>query len=182
MIIYNTVTAKNFLSIGNVTQAVTMGDKPLTLVIGNNLDMGGEDSGNKNGVGKTCILNALSYALYGQALTNIKRDNLINKTNGKNMLVTTEFTKNDIKYRIERGRKPNILKLFINDKQLEDSTEADDSQGDSRETQKSIEQLLEMTHTMFKHLVALNTYTEPFLSMKAAEQREVSNSCWELLY
>jgi DNA repair exonuclease SbcCD ATPase subunit len=120
----------------------------------------------------TTIINALSYALYGQALTNIKRENLINKINGKGMLVTVEFEKDNLKYRIERGRKPNVLKLYVNDSELK-LDEEDDSQGDSRETQKAIEQMLEMSHTMFKHLVALNTYTEPFLSMRAADQREV---------
>jgi DNA repair exonuclease SbcCD ATPase subunit len=121
----------------------------------------------------TTIINALSYALYGQALTNIRKENLINKINGKNMLVTVEFEKNGNKYRIERGRKPNILKLFVNDNQLKTEESDDESQGDSRETQKAIEDMLEMSHTMFKHLVALNTYTEPFLSMRAADQREV---------
>jgi hypothetical protein len=121
----------------------------------------------------TTIINALSYGLYGQALTNIKKENLINKTNGKAMLVTVEFEKDNIKYRIERGRKPNVLKLFVNDTLKKASDNDDDSQGDSRETQKAIEQMLEMSHTMFKHLVALNTYTEPFLSMRAADQREV---------
>jgi DNA repair exonuclease SbcCD ATPase subunit len=89
------------------------------------------------------------------------------------MLVTVSFEKGGNKYRIERGRKPNILKLYVNDTQIKTDEAEDDSQGDSRETQKAIEQMLEMSHTMFKHLVALNTYTEPFLSMKAAEQREV---------
>ena len=121
----------------------------------------------------TTIINALSYALYGQALTNIRKENLINKTNTKGMIVTVEFEKGGNKYRIERGRKPNILRLFVNDNQLKSEESDDDAQGDSRETQKSIEQMLEMSHTMFKHLVALNTYTEPFLSMKAAEQREI---------
>ena len=121
----------------------------------------------------TTVVNALSYALYGNALTNIRKDNLINNINSKNMLVTVEFEKNNTKYRIERGRKPNILKLFVNDSQLKTEESEDDSQGDSRETQKIIDQTLEMSHTMFKHLVALNTYTEPFLSMKSADQREV---------
>ena len=167
------ITVKNFLSVGNQTQAVDFDKQALTLVLGSNLDLGGDDTGSRNGTGKTTIVNALSYALYGQALTNIKKENLINKTNGKAMLVTVEFEKNGTKYRIERGRKPNILRLFVNDNQLKTDESEDDSQGDSRETQKAIEQMLEMTHTMFKHLVALNTYTEPFLSMKAAEQREV---------
>ena len=171
--IIKTITAKNFLSIGNQTQAADFSKNQLTLVLGSNLDLGGDDTGSRNGVGKTAILNALSYALYGQALTNIKKENLINKTNAKNMLVTVEFEKNGVIYRIERGRKPNVLKLYVNDQELKSKDSEDDSQGDSRETQKAIEQMLEMSHTMFKHLVALNTYTEPFLSMKAADQREV---------
>jgi DNA repair exonuclease SbcCD ATPase subunit len=168
------ITVKNFMSVGNQTQAVDFDKEHLTLVLGSNHDLGGDDTGSRNGTGKTTIVNALSYAMYGQALTNIKKENLINKTNGKAMLVTVEFEKNNVKYRIERGRKPNVLKLFVNDQELKSADkEEDDSQGDSRETQRSIEQMLEMSHTMFKHLVALNTYTEPFLSMKAAEQREV---------
>ena len=59
----------------------------------------------RNGTGKTTIINALSYALYGQALTNIRRDNLVNKTNNKGMLVTLAFQKDGKEYRIERGRK-----------------------------------------------------------------------------
>jgi DNA repair exonuclease SbcCD ATPase subunit len=168
------ITVKNFLSVGNQTQAVDFDKEHLTLVLGENLDLGGDDSGSRNGTGKTTMINALSYALYGQALTNIRKENLINKTNGKAMLVTVEFDVNGINYRIERGRKPNILKLYVNNEEetADDDTE-DDAQGDSRETQKHIEQLLGMSHLMFKHLVALNTYTEPFLSLKAADQREI---------
>jgi len=160
------------MSVGNQTQAVDFDREHLTLVLGSNLDLGGDDTGSRNGTGKTTIINALSYALYGQALTNIKKENLINKINGKNMLVTVEFEKHNIRYRIERGRKPNILRFFVNDTEVKDEHE-DESQGDSRETQKAIDDLLEMSHTMFKHLLALNTYTEPFLSMRAADQREV---------
>jgi DNA repair exonuclease SbcCD ATPase subunit len=167
------LTVKNFMSVGNQTQAVDFDKEHLTLVLGSNLDLGGDDTGSRNGTGKTTMINALSYALYGTALTNIKKENLINKINGKAMLVTVEFEKSGNKYRIERGRKPNVLKLFVNDNQLKSADAEDDAQGDSRETQKAIEQMLEMSHTMFKHLVALNTYTEPFLSMGAAAQREV---------
>lgn len=166
------ITVKNFMSVGNQTQAVDFDKEHLTLVLGENVDLGGDDSGSRNGTGKTTMINALSYALYGQALTNIKKENLINKTNGKHMLVTVEFSLVNQNFRIERGRKPNVLKLFVND-QEQKAKDEDDSQGDSRETQKAIEEMLGMSHTMFKHLVALNTYTEPFLSMKAADQREV---------
>lgn len=165
------ITVKNFLSVGNQTQAVDFDKNALTLVLGENLDLGGDDNGSRNGTGKTTIINALSYALYGGALTNIRKENLINKTNGKNMLVTVEFEAGGRKFKIERGRKPNILKFFIDNQEQE--IKDDDAQGDSRETQKAIDQLLGMSHTMFKHLVALNTYTEPFLSMKANDQREV---------
>ena len=172
MIELRNVTAKNFLSIGNQTQAVNLNRKILTLVLGENLDLGGDDSGSRNGTGKTTMINAVSYALFGTALTNIKRDNLINKTNSKNMLVTLEFEKDHIFYRVERGRRPNILKLYVNGQETSDES-IDESQGDSRQTQDHIEKLLGLSHTMFKHIVALNTYTEPFLSMSAHEQRGV---------
>ena len=165
-----TLAVKNFMSVGNATQAVQFDRRDLTLVLGQNLDLGGDDTGARNGTGKTTIINALSYALYGNALTNIKKDNLINKTNGKNMLVTIEFEKDGIDYKIERGRKPNTMAFYIGDQEQEIT---DESQGDSRETQAEIERMLGMSHDMFKHIVALNTYTEPFLSLKANEQRTI---------
>ena len=156
------------MSVGNTTQAVSFDRNDLTLVLGENLDLGGDDSGARNGTGKTTIINALSYALYGNALTNIKKDNLINKTNVKGMMVTIDFEVNGESYRIERGRKPNVMRFFVGDTEREIT---DDAQGDSRETQADIERMLGMTHDMFKHIVALNTYTEPFLALKANDQR-----------
>ena len=170
MIKLKDLTVKNFMSVGNQTQAVDFNNEQLTLVLGENLDQGGDDSGSRNGTGKTTIINALSYALYGQALTNIKRNNLINKTNSKGMLVTLHFEKDNINYRIERGRSPNVLKFYINEHE-QDLT--DESQGDSRKTQQTIDDLLGMSHDMFKHIVALNTYSEPFLSMRANDQRAI---------
>lgn len=166
-----TLSVKNFMSVGNATQGIDFNRNDLTLVLGENLDLGGDDSGARNGTGKTTIINALSYSLFGQALTNIKKDNLINKTNAKHMLVTIDFELNGISYRVERGRKPNVLKFYVND--VEQETKDDNSQGDSRETQAEIERTLGMSHDMFKHIVALNTYTEPFLSLKANEQRDI---------
>ena len=171
MIKIKDLTVKNFMSVGNVTQAVDFNREQLTLVLGENLDQGGDDTGSRNGTGKTTIINALSYALFGTALTNIKKNNLINKTNSKGMLVTLNFEKNNNSYRIERGRSPNILKFYINDHEQVDMD--DQSQGDSRETQKAIDELLGMSHEMFKHIVALNTYTEPFLNLRANDQRAI---------
>ena len=172
MIKIKELTVKNFMSVGAQTQAVDFNKTNLTLVLGENLDQGGDDNGSRNGTGKTTIINALSYALYGIALTNIKKDNLINKINNKNMLVTLSFEKDGTDYRIERGRKPNVLQFYVNDMEQE-SEETDDAQGDMRETQKDVDDLLGMSHDMFKNIVALNTYTEPFLSMKANDQRVI---------
>jgi len=172
MIKIKELTVKNFMSVGNQTQAVNFAQQNLTLVLGENLDQGGDDNGSRNGTGKTTIVNALTYALYGNALTNIKKDNLINKINNKNMLVTLAFEKDGMDYRIERGRKPNILQFFVNDQEQE-TAETDDAQGDVRETQKDLDDILGMSHDMFKHIVALNTYTEPFLSMRANDQRAI---------
>ena len=172
MIRIKELTVKNFMSVGNQTQAVDFSKTNLTLVLGENLDQGGDDSGSRNGTGKTTIVNALSYALFGNALTNIKKDNLINKINNKNMLVTLAFEKDGQTYRIERGRKPNVLQFYVNDVEQE-GEETDDAQGDNRETQKDLDDLIGMSHDMFKHVVALNTYTEPFLSMRANDQRAI---------
>ena len=172
MIKLKELTVKNFMSVGNQTQGVNFAQQNLTLVLGENLDQGGDDNGSRNGTGKTTIVNALSFALFGNALTNIKKDNLINKINNKNMLVTLAFEKDGTSYRIERGRKPTLMKFYVNDQEQE-TEETDDAQGDMRETQKDLDDLLGMSHDMFKHIVALNTYTEPFLSMRASDQRVI---------
>lgn len=166
MIQLRKLSVKNFMSVGNATQGIDFDRQDLTLVLGENLDLGGD--GSRNGTGKTTIINALSYALYGQALSNIRKDNLVNKTNNKNMLVSLDFSIGGANYRIERGRKPAVLKFFVDQ---EDRSAVDDAQGDSRETQDAVERVLGMSHDMFKHILALNTYTEPFLSLKSNDQR-----------
>jgi len=168
MIQIKNLTVKNFMSVGAATQAINFDRKDITLVLGENLDLGGD--GSRNGTGKTTIINALSYALYGNALSNIRKDNLVNKTNGKNMLVSLEFAVNGAEYRIERGRKPNVLKFYVNN---EATVATDEAQGDSRETQDAIERTMNMSHDMFKQVLALNTYTEAFLSLKANDQRTI---------
>lgn len=158
------------MSVGNTTQAVNFAHDGLTLVLGNNLDLGGE--GSRNGTGKTTLINALSYAVYGQALTNIRKDNLVNKTNNKNMLVTVDFEKDGHAYRVERGRKPNKFQFIVDDSIVNEQG-TDEAQGENRLTQEEVLRVFDMSHTMFKHIVALNTYTEPFLAMKANDQRSI---------
>ncbi len=165
------LTVKNFMSVGNAAQSINFTNKNLVLVIGENMDLGGDDAGARNGTGKTTIVNALSYVLFGEPLTQIRRDNLVNKTNEKNMLVGIKFIKNNIEYTIERGRKPQIFRFYAND--IEQDFESNEAQGENRETQQEINKLIGMTHAMFKNIVALNTYTQPFLATKQAEQREI---------
>ena len=128
------------MSVGNQTQAVDFNNKHLILVIGENMDLGGDDAGARNGTGKTTIVNALSYVFFGDPLTNIRKDNLVNKTNEKGMVVSVNFTKNNIDYTIERGRKPQIFKFYAND--IEQNTDNNEAQGENRETQKEINKLL----------------------------------------
>ena len=104
-----------------------------------------------------------------QHLQTSDANNLINKTNSKGMIVTLQFEKDGNSYRIERGRSPNFFKFYINNQE----SLVDESQGDSRQTQDDVNTLLGMSHDMFKHIVALNTYTEPFLSMRVNDQRQI---------
>ena len=168
MITLKNITLRNFLSIGQVTQAVNFDRKELTLILGENLDLGGD--GARNGTGKTTLIQGLCYALFGVPINNIRKDNLVNRTNAKSMLVTLDFNVNGTNYKIERGRKPNILKFYVDDKLQKGQ---DDAQGENKETQGFIERTINMSVDMFRHIVALNTYSEPFLALKANDQRSI---------
>ena len=168
MITFKNITLRNFLSIGNVTQAVDFDKKDITLILGENLDLGGD--GARNGTGKTTLIQGLSYALFGVPINDIRKDNLVNRTNGKAMMVTLEFVVNGTNYKIERGRKPNILKFYVNDEQQKAS---EDQQGENKETQAAIERVLNMTPEMFRHIVVLNTYSLPFLALKNNDQKDI---------
>lgn len=171
MIIFQSLSARNFLSIGNVTQTIKFSGSGLTLILGENLDLGGGSS--RNGVGKSTIVNALCYALYGSPLVNIKKENLINHTNQKGMFVSLNYSVNDNHYRIERGRKPNFLRYYVNDG-LVNSPDSDESAGESKWTQQEIERVISgLSHTLFKHIIALHTKMIPFLSLREKDQREI---------
>ena len=163
MLRITTVTFRNFLSVGSVTQTVNLSLHGLTLVLGENLDLAGQ----RNGCGKTILLQAISYGFFGEPLTNIKLDNLINHFNNKAMLVTIDFEVDGKGYVIERGRKPNVLRLFV------DGSPFNQGQGENSQTQAEIERIIGMSHLMFSHVLALNTYTDPFMKLKTAEQRKV---------
>lgn len=172
MLIIKKISVKNFLSSGNVLQTIDLNRSGINLILGENLDLGG--NGSRNGVGKSLILQAISYGLYGKSLTNIKINNLINHINQKNMSVSIEFEISGHQYIIERGRKPTFFKHIKDNQTITTDTETtDEAQGENKESQKEIDKILGMTHTLFKHIVALNTYTEPFLSLGVSKQREI---------
>ena len=161
--IIKNLTLRNFLSVGQCTQSINFDNKELTLVIGENLDLGPSTNGlSSNAAGKTTAFQAISYVLFGVPINKIRKDNLINRTNAKGMLCSLEFSVKGVDYKIERGRRPNILKFYVNSKLIQND-DTDQSQGDSRETQTAIEHAIGMSADMFRQIVILNTYTEPFL-------------------
>jgi DNA repair exonuclease SbcCD ATPase subunit len=171
MLLFKNLSIRNYLSIGNVAQVVNLNNQELTLILGENLDLGGQDVGARSGTGKTTILNALSYCLYSWPISTIKKDNQVNKSNGKNMEVSLEFENDGIEYKIVRGLRPRLLEFYVGGKKHEDKTSSDEAQGDSRETQHEIQKVIGMSFDMFCQIVAPNTYTTPFLMQKTNDQR-----------
>jgi DNA repair exonuclease SbcCD ATPase subunit len=128
-VVLKNITLRNFLSIGAVTQAVNFDSKELTLILGENLDLGGD--GARNGTGKTTLIQGLSYVLFGNPINQIRKDNLINRTNAKGMMVTLEFSVNGTEYKIERGRKPNVLRFYVNNSLQNNKEDKNEAQGEN---------------------------------------------------
>lgn len=148
-----------------MTQTICLDANNLTYIYGENQDA---EEGSRNGVGKSLLIQALVYVLYDNTISSIKKNNLINNINKKNMLVTLSFTANDASYRIERGRSPNVFKLY------KDGVEtSNETQGEGRETQKELEKIIGISFTMFQHIVTLNTETPAFLNLNASSQRSL---------
>jgi len=169
MLKIKSLTLKNFMSFGNVEQNLSFDENILTLILGENRDISNinHTADEKNGTGKSVICSALSYVLTDKPIGNIRKDKLINNINEKDMSVTVEFEKNGINYKIIRGRKPNILKLYINDEDFESQ------QGEVRDTQDEITDIIGMSHELLNMVVIMNGTELPFAQKKLAEQRTV---------
>ena len=156
MIIFKKISWKNFLSTGNHPIEVKLDKNSTTLIIGS------------NGAGKSTILDALTFVLYGKSFRKINKSQLINTTNEKNCEVEIEFTVNSTEWKVERGIKPNIFKITKNGEELNQSSHAGDQQ-------KWLEQnVLKMNYKSFTQIVILGSSTfVPFMQLNGSSRREV---------
>ena len=156
MIIFEKISWKNFLSTGNHLTEVNLSSDPTTLIVGS------------NGAGKSTILDALTFSLYGKSFRKINKAQLINSSNEKDCFVSIEFSINGVDWKVERGIKPNIFKIYKNGEELNQSSSALDQQ-------KWLEQsVLKMNYKSFTQIVILGSSTfVPFMQLPAASRREV---------
>jgi len=156
MIVFKSVTWKNFLSTGNSANKVLLNKSPTTLIIG------------KNGEGKSTILDALCFSLFGKPFRNINKGQLVNSINGKGCVVEIEFSINSKEYRIVRGIKPNIFEIYINDELINQDAA-------SRDYQKVLEQqILKLNYKTFTQVVILGSASfVPFMQLPSAQRRDV---------
>ena len=156
MITFKTISWKNFLSTGNHPTTVSLSSDNTTLIIGT------------NGAGKSTILDALTFSLYGKSFRKINKGQLINTTNEKNCFVEIEFTVNNVDWKVERGIKPNIFKIYKDGKELDQNASANDQQ-------KWLEQnVLKMNYKSFTQIVILGSSSfVPFMQLPTNSRREV---------
>jgi len=156
MITFKKITWSNFLSTGQHPTTVNLDKNQTTLIIGS------------NGAGKSTILDALTFVLYGKSFRKINKSQLINSTNEKGCLVEIEFDVNSVHWKIQRGIKPNIFKIYRNDEELDQSASAIDQQ-------KWLEQnVLKMNYKSFTQIVILGSSTfVPFMQLPTSARREV---------
>ena len=156
MIIFKSVTWQNFLSTGNSPNKVLLNKSPTTLIIG------------KNGEGKSTILDALCFSLFGKPFRNINKSQLVNSINGKKCLVEIEFSVGSKEYKVVRGIKPNIFEIYLNDELVNQDAA-------SRDYQKVLEQqILKLNYKTFTQVVILGSASfVPFMQLPPSQRREV---------
>ena len=156
MIEFKSVQWKNFLSTGNSPNKVLLNKSPTTLIIG------------KNGEGKSTILDALCFSLFGKPFRNINKGQLVNSINGKNCLVEIELSIGTKDYKIIRGIKPNIFEIWCNGDLLNQDAA-------SRDYQKVLEQqILKLNYKTFTQVVILGSASfVPFMQLPTTQRREV---------
>jgi DNA repair exonuclease SbcCD ATPase subunit len=156
MIVFKSIEWCNFLSTGNSSNKVLLNKSPTTLIIG------------KNGEGKSTILDALCFALFGKPFRNINKNQLVNSINGKKTVVTIEFSINGKEYKVIRGIKPNLFEIYVNDELMNQDAAA-------RDYQKVLEQqILKLNYKTFTQVVILGSASfVPFMQLSNSMRREV---------
>ncbi len=171
---------KNFLSFGNVETVVSMDDNLVSVVMGENLDTGGEDS--RNGVGKSAIVDSLCFVLFGSTLRGISNQKLINDLarKGQPMVVWVTFDKGNYSYLVERSERPGKL-LFLR-KEIDDPTDIRttekrkyifDISRNKTETTEEIISLMGFDLTLFSFLVANSSESDPFFKLQESKRRDI---------
>ena len=156
MILFEKIRWKNFLSTGNQFSEIDFQKNSTTLIVGS------------NGAGKSTVLDALTFALFGKPFRKINKPQLPNSTNERDCRVEVEFSVNNINWKVCRGIKPNVFEIHRGDKLLDQSAAALDQQ-------KWLEQnVLKMNYKSFTQIVILGSSTfVPFMQLSAANRREV---------
>ena len=156
MIEFKSVQWKNFLSTGNSPNKVLLNKSPTTLIIG------------KNGEGKSTILDALCFSLFGKPFRNINKGQLVNSINGKNCVVEIELSIGTKDYKIIRGIKPNVFEIWLDGEMINQDAA-------SRDYQKILEQqILKLNYKTFTQVVILGSASfVPFMQLPTTQRREV---------
>ena len=156
MLLFESISYKNFLSTGDKPTVIELNKDSATLVVG------------ANGAGKSTMLDAISYALFGKPHRNINRPQLVNSINNKQLLVEVKFSLGLNKYRVIRGMKPNIFEIYHNDVML-------NQESHSRDYQKVLEMnILKLNHRSFHQVVVLGSGNFiPFMQLPSYQRRSV---------
>ena len=156
MIIFKKISWSNFLSTGDVPTTVFFDRSPTTLIIG------------ENGSGKSTILDALTFVLFGKAFRNINKSQLVNTINEKGLLVTIEFSIGNKNFTVRRGVKPNIFEVLQDGKMI-------DQLANNRDYQEYLEKvILKLNYKSFTQIVVLGSSTfEPFMQLRQSDRRTI---------
>ncbi len=156
MIVFKAIRWKNLLSTGNVFTEIPLNTHNQTLIVG------------ENGAGKSTILDALSFALYGKPFRKVNKGQLINSINNKGLLVECEFSIGSKQYLVRRGSKPTVFDIAVNGTSL-------DQDAASNDFQEMLEKhILKLSHKTFSQVVVLGSASfVPFMQLAAAPRREV---------
>jgi DNA repair exonuclease SbcCD ATPase subunit len=163
MIYFKKLRWKNFLSTGNVFTEIDLAKIDTTLIIG------------QNGAGKSTILDALTFGLFGKPFRKINKPQLVNTITQKDCLVEIEFSIGTINYKIVRGIKPNKFEVYQNDSLLNQSAEMKDYQ------EILEKQILKVNQRSFCQVVVLGSATfQPFMQLSASQRREIIEELLDL--